>query len=117
MPLACGMASCNCALRSGFAALAGVIGGLCAWLILEPYIQDKPRAAGQVDRSVPVLRCEKVSMTGLKAGETIYNREMQMYDRDQKDIFLIQSDVAQQIANKAIVMFRNRKSIMRKATS
>ncbi|MCX6634438.1 MAG: metallophosphoesterase [Acidobacteria bacterium] len=29
-------------------------------------------AAGQADRRVPVLRCEKVSMTGLKAGETVY---------------------------------------------
>ena len=29
-------------------------------------------AAGQVDRRVPVLRCEKVSMTGQKAGETVY---------------------------------------------
>jgi len=29
-------------------------------------------AAGKVDRRVPVLRCEKVSMTGLKAGETVY---------------------------------------------
>lgn len=28
--------------------LAGMLGGLSAWLLLEPSIQDKPRAAGQV---------------------------------------------------------------------